>query len=96
MFSSTSHSNWIKTRDYASWVALYDHISPEVLQYPFHLLKHTIYQEPAPANNEPREWPDTNILDIGSPLTCYDDNNNNNNNENLDLDLPSALSIGPN
>ena len=44
------HSNWIKTRDYATWVTLYNHIPSEVLRYPFHLLKRAIYQEPAPDN----------------------------------------------
>lgn len=77
------HSNWIKTRDYASWVALYDHIPSEVIRYPFHLLKCTIYQE-----HEPHELPDSKISDIGSPLTGYDDDDIDN--------LPPALSIGPN
>ena len=70
-------------------MALYDHIPSEVIQYPFHLLKRAIYQEPAP-DTKPHELPDSKISDIGSPLTCY--NNDNNDND----DLPPALSIGPN
>lgn len=87
------HSDWIKTRDYASWVTLYDHIPSEVLRYPFHLLKRAIYQEPAP-DNEPHELPDSKISDIGSPLTRYDDDDDDD--EDEALDLPPALSIGPN
>ena len=91
-FSLTSHNDWIKTHDYASWAPLYDYIFLEALHYPFYLLKCSIYQELFSTGSSTYiNQPETPISDIGFSLMRYDSDENDN-----QLDFPPALSTGPN
>jgi len=92
-------SDWIKTRDYASWAPLYDDISPETFRYPFHLLKRTIYTGSPSTGSltavNQHESPHLHHGDnVGSPLSRYHDDEDDD--ENTELKLPPALSTGPN
>ena len=89
-FSSTSHNDWIKTHDYASWAPLYDHILLEALHYSFYLLKCSIYQELFSTGSFIHiNQPETHISDINFPLMHY-----NSDEDDDQLDLPPALSTG--